>query len=66
MFMKKIVISVILGTVIITGGYFWAHKGANVKTETPRWSTVRVEKGSIRVAVSCTGQVVSNLDVEIK
>jgi len=64
--MKKIVIFVILGTVIITGAYFWAHKSANVNTETPRWSTVRVEKGSIRVAVSCTGQVVSNLDVEIK
>ena len=64
--MKKILIFVILGTVIIAGGYFWSHKSANVKTETPRWSTVQVEKGSIRVAVSCTGQVVSNLDVEIK
>jgi HlyD family secretion protein len=64
--MKKILIFVILGTVIITGGYLWSHRSANVKTETPPWSTVRVEKGSIRVAVSSTGQVVSNLDVEIK
>lgn len=64
--MKKILVFVILGTVIIAGGYFWSHKIANVKTETPRWSTVQVEKGFIRVAVSSTGQVVSNLDVEIK
>jgi RND family efflux transporter MFP subunit len=66
MFMKKILVIVILGAVIITGGYLWSQKRANSKTKTPRWSTVQVEKGSIRVAVSSTGQVVSNLDVEIK
>ena len=64
--MKKVFIFLTLSAMIITGGYFWATKGTNVKSETPQWSTVRVEKGSIRATVSCTGQVVSNLDVEIK
>ena len=64
--MKKILILVILSAAIVTGGYFWSQKNANVKIETPQWSTVQVKKGSIRDAVSCTGQVVSNLDVEIK
>ena len=64
--MKKILILVILSAAIVTGGYFWSHKSANVKKETPQWSTVQVKKGSIRDAVSCNGQVVSNLDVEIK
>lgn len=64
--MKKILVLVILSAAIVTGGYFWSHKNANVKIETPQWSTVQVKKGSIRDAVSCNGQVVSNLDVEIK
>ena len=42
------------------------NKGYECKNETPKWSTIKVEKGSIRTVVSCTGQVVSNLDVEIK
>lgn len=65
-FMKKLFIFLILVAVIITGGYLWAIRDMNEKTETQQWSTVKVEKGSIRTAVSCTGQVVSNLDVEIK
>jgi len=64
--MKKLLIFFTLSAMLITGGYFWARKGMSVKTETPQWSTARVEKGPIRAAVSCTGQVVSNLDVEIK
>ena len=64
--MKKFFIFLILVAVIITGGYLWATRDMNAKTETPQWSTVKVEKGSIRTAVSCTGEVVSNLDVEIK
>lgn len=64
--MKKLFIFLILVAVIITGGYLWATRDMNAKTETPQWSLVKVEKGSIRTAVSCTGQVVSNLDVEIK
>ena len=64
--MKKILIIVILSVVIITGGYFWSHNRADVKTVTPQWSTAKVEKGPIRVAVSCTGTVVPNLDIEIK
>ena len=64
--MKKILILVILSAAIVTGGYFWSHKSANVNIETTPWSNVQVKKGSIRDAVSCIGQVVSNLDVEIK
>ena len=64
--MKKLFIFLILVAVIITGGYLWATRDMNAKTETPLWSTAKVEKGSIRTAVSCTGEVVSNLDVEIK
>jgi HlyD family secretion protein len=64
--MKKILIILILSAVMITGGYFWLHNRADVETGTPQWSTAQVEKGPIRVAVSCTGPVVPNLDVEIK
>ena len=64
--MKKFFVFLILVAVIITGGYLWVTRGMNAKTETPKWSTMKVEKGSIRTVVSCTGQVVSNLDVEIK
>jgi HlyD family secretion protein len=64
--MKKILIILILSAVIIIGGYFWLHNRADVETVTPQWSTAQVEKGPIRVAVSCTGTVVPNLDIEIK
>ena len=64
--MRKILIILILSVVVITGGYFWSHKRGDVKRETPQWSTVQVERGPICFAVSCTGRVVSNLDVEIK
>ncbi len=64
--MKRIHIILILSAVIITGGYVWSHKRANRTAETPQWSRAQVEKGPIRLAVSCTGRVVSNLDVEIK
>ncbi|MBW2601998.1 MAG: efflux RND transporter periplasmic adaptor subunit [Deltaproteobacteria bacterium] len=64
--MKKALIGLLLGAVIITVGYIWLQKKANVTAETPQWSTAQVEKGPIRLSVSCTGRVVSNLDVEIK
>ena len=64
--MKKALIGLLLGAVIITVGYIWSQKKANVTAETPQWSTAQVEKGPIRLSVSCTGRVVSNLDVEIK
>ena len=64
--MKKILIFAILSSVIITIGYFWLYNKADEKSETPQWSISQVKDGPIRVAVSCTGQVVSNLDVEIK
>ncbi len=64
--MKRVPIILILIAVLVTGGYIWSRKKANVTAETPQWSTARVEKGPIRLAVSSTGRVVSNLDVEIK
>jgi len=66
MFIKKRYIIFILTAVVITVGYYWSRNSKNVKRETPEWSNAYVTRGSIRLAVSCTGRVVSNLDVEIK
>lgn len=66
MFIKKRYIIFILTAVVITVGYYWSRNSKNVKRETPEWSNAHVTRGSIRLAVSCTGRVVSNLDVEIK
>lgn len=66
MFTKKRYIIFILTAVVITVGYYWSRNSKNVKRETPEWSNAHVTRGSIRLAVSCTGRVVSNLDVEIK
>ena len=64
--MRKILIILIIIAAVISCGYFSLYKSTNKKKETPKWSTAKIEKGPIHVAVSCTGQVVSNLDVEIK
>ena len=64
--MRKIVVILITSAVVITGGYLWSHNRANENRETQQWSFAQVKQGPIRVTVSCTGQVVSNLDVEIK
>ena len=66
MFMKKKYIILILSVVIITVGYLWFQNSNNVKTETQEWSKALVKNSPIRLTVSCTGRVVSNLDVEIK
>ena len=64
--MRKIVVILITSVAVITGGYLWSHNRANENRETQQWSFAQVKQGPIRVTVSCTGQVVSNLDVEIK
>lgn len=66
MFIRKPHLIFITAVLIIAAGSFWFYNNKNVKTETEQWSNARVEKGPIRVTVSCTGRVVSNLDVEIK
>jgi len=66
MFIKKNDIIFMLSAVFIMAGYFWSCDSNKAKTETEEWSHAQVEKGPVRVAVSCTGRVVSNLDVEIK
>ena len=66
MFMKKKYIILILSVVIITVGYLWFQNSNNVKTEPQEWSKALVKNSPIRLTVSCTGRVVSNLDVEIK
>ena len=66
MFIRKPHLIFITAVLIIAAGSFWFYNNKNVKTETEQWSNARVEKSPIRVTVSCTGRVVSNLDVEIK
>lgn len=63
--MKKIIgIIVLLGLV---GGGFWYWKSRSAKeTEPAPTPTEKVERGPVRQAVSSTGKIVSNLDVEIK
>ncbi len=44
----------------------YARGTANAQDAAPKFQTAAVERGSLAVDVSCTGSVVSNLDVEIK
>lgn len=66
MFVKKKYIIFILTTLMIACGYLWSCESSKLETETEEWSRAKVEKGPVRDTVSCTGRVVSNLDVEIK
>lgn len=66
MLIKKRYIIFILIAGIITAGFFWIRNNKAVEPETEEWSNAQVEKGPIRLTVSCTGRVISNLDVEIK
>lgn len=64
--MRKILIIFILIVTVASGGYFWLQRDVSEKQNKPQWTAVEVNKGDIRLTVSCTGQIVSNLDVEIK
>lgn len=57
----------LLLAVLGVGGWWLSKRdGSQDQADKPQSSSTKVEKGSIRVAVSSTGRVVSNLDVEIK
>ncbi|MBW1841124.1 MAG: efflux RND transporter periplasmic adaptor subunit [Deltaproteobacteria bacterium] len=66
MFTKKQYLIFIAPVLVIAAGSFWLYSNKTVETQPEQWSNARVEKGPIHVTVSCTGRVVSNLDVEIK
>jgi HlyD family secretion protein len=63
--LKKIV-AVIIAAAVIAGGYYaWTHYN-KPKLPTEVIITGKVERGPLRMLVSSTGKVVSNLDVDIK
>jgi HlyD family secretion protein len=66
--MKKFIISVILAA--MAGGaayyFFWMRKSAGSQPQTEESAKSKVERGAIKLTVSSTGRVVSNLDVDIK
>ena len=64
--MKRIILLVIAAVVLAAGIYYWASRGAAGKEAVADVTTAKVQRGAIRLAVSSTGKIVSNLDVEIK
>lgn len=64
--MKKAFI--VLAVLVVGGiGFFvWKAKKAQAQPAEAKDKVVKVERGPIQLSVSCTGRVVSNLDVEIK
>ncbi len=63
--MKKIIIA-ILAAAVIAGGYFAWSRNNKPKAPEEIIATGKVEQGALRMLVSSTGKVVSNLDVDIK
>src|SRR5512139_253332 len=63
--MKKI-IALAVGGALATGGCWYWNSRTGTKTSATPVSTAKVERGPVRQAVSSSGKVVSNLDVEIK
>lgn len=63
--MKKLVVAIIVAVVIAGGYYAWLSYN---KPKSPEEiiTTGKVEHGPLRMLVSSTGKVVSNLDVDIK
>jgi HlyD family secretion protein len=63
--MKKLVVAIIAVAVVAGGYYAWSSYN---KPQLPEEviATDRVERGPLRMLVSSTGKVVSNLDVDIK
>ncbi len=56
---------IILGAVILGGGYYW-YKYVNVAPVATRYVLAKAEKGTLIVSVSGTGQVSSTSQVDIK
>jgi len=63
---KKILIAFVVLGLAGAGAYAWKSRQAKPASGAADNSKVKVEKGSIFQAVSSTGRVVSNLDVDIK
>jgi len=64
--MKKIWIVVIVVVLIAGGGFWYWRSRAKSNTAATPTPTAKVERGPVRQAVTSTGKIVSNLDVEIK
>jgi len=64
--MKKIWIVVIVVALIAGGGFWYWRSRAKSSTAATPTPTAKVERGPVRQAVTSTGKIVSNLDVEIK
>ena len=66
--MKKWIVIIILVLALAGGGayYYWVYLPAAAKADAPVVTTAKVERGPIRLVVSTTGRVVSDLDVDIK
>jgi len=63
--MKKLVVAIIAAAVVAGGYYAWSRYN-KPKLPTEVITTGKVERGPLRMLVSSTGKVVSNLDVDIK
>ena len=63
--MKKFVLFIIV-LILAVSGYYYKVRPAKGLTEEKAPETVKVTKGSIKKAVSTTGKVTSNRDIEIK
>jgi RND family efflux transporter MFP subunit len=64
--MKKIIVIVVLLCSAAGGGYWWWTARDATKDKAAPVPTGKIERGPVRQAVSSSGKVVSNLDVEIK
>jgi len=64
--LKKILILLVVLAMIGAGAYAWISRQAKPAAESPDVAKIKVARGSIFQAVSSTGRVVSNLDVDIK
>ena len=62
---KKTLVIVVIAVLAAAGGWYWWQRSKKKETPVPL-TTVKVEKGSIRLSVASTGRVIANLDVDIK
>jgi HlyD family secretion protein len=64
--MKKLIAFILILAALAGGYYFWRVRDSKADQPVSQTTVVAVSKGSIFQAVSSTGKVVSNLDVDIK
>ena len=63
--MKKLIVIVMIVGILGAFAYGWSQRTSTTKPSSEA-TTATVVRGSIRMAVACTGRVVPNLDVQIK